>query len=80
MRPRSRARSSRSPAGAGGWPIEGYPPRPRRDHAYRGFDHTENVRILQLLFIWRQGAITALEFVERVRGAVPDPLAEQKSD
>ena len=37
---------------------------------------TENVRILQLLFAWQEGAITALEFVERVRGAVPDPLAE----
>ena len=34
---------------------------------------TENVRILQLLFAWREGAITTLECVERVRGAVPDP-------
>ena len=38
----------------------------------------ENVRILRLLFAWREGAITALEFVERVRGAVPDPLAQQR--
>ncbi len=37
----------------------------------------ENVRILRLLFAWREGAITALEFVERVRGAVPDPLADR---
>jgi hypothetical protein len=36
----------------------------------------ENVGILQLLFAWQQGAITPLEFVERVRGAVPDPLAQ----
>ena len=36
----------------------------------------ENVRILSLLFAYQEGAITALEFVERVRGAVPDPLAE----
>ena len=41
---------------------------------------TENVRILRLLFAWREGAITTLEFVERVRGAVPDPLAQQKPD
>jgi hypothetical protein len=40
----------------------------------------ENVRILRLLFAYQQGAITAVEFVERVRGAVPDPLAEQKPD
>ena len=33
----------------------------------------ENVRILQLIFAWREGAITTLECVERVRGAVPDP-------
>jgi hypothetical protein len=37
---------------------------------------SENVRILRLLFAYEQGAITALELVERVRGAVPDPLAE----
>jgi hypothetical protein len=37
----------------------------------------ENVRILQLLFTWHQGTITTMEFVERIRGAVPDPLAEQ---
>jgi hypothetical protein len=40
----------------------------------------ENVRILRLLFAYQEGAITALEFVERVRGAVPDPLAQQKPD
>ncbi len=38
---------------------------------------TENVRILELLIAWQEGAITALEFVERVRGAVPDPLAQE---
>jgi hypothetical protein len=32
----------------------------------------ENARILRLLFAYQEGAITALEFVERVRGAVPD--------
>jgi hypothetical protein len=37
----------------------------------------ENVRILGLLFAWRQGSITALECVERIRGAVPDPLAKE---
>jgi hypothetical protein len=37
---------------------------------------SENVRILKLLFLYKQGYITALEFVERVRGAVPDPLAQ----
>ena len=36
----------------------------------------ENVRILRLLFAHQEGAISTLEFVERVRGAVPDPLAE----
>jgi hypothetical protein len=33
----------------------------------------ENVRILQLLLAYRERAITALEFVERVRGAALDP-------
>ena len=33
----------------------------------------ENVRILKLLLCWRAGVMTTLEFVERVRGAVPDP-------
>ncbi len=32
------------------------------------------MRILQLLFAHEQGALTALEFVERVRGVAP-PLA-----
>jgi hypothetical protein len=36
----------------------------------------EDVRILQLLFAYQEGAITALQFVERVRGALTDPLAE----
>ena len=36
----------------------------------------ENVRILKLLIGWQAGVITTLEFVERVQGAVPDPLAE----
>jgi hypothetical protein len=35
------------------------------------------VRILGLLFAYQEGAITALEFAERVRGAVPDPLAQK---
>ena len=35
----------------------------------------EDVRILQLLFAYQEGA-TALQFVERVRGALTDPLAE----
>lgn len=39
----------------------------------------ENVRILRLLFAWREGAITALEFVERVRGAVLDPTIRPES-
>ncbi len=39
---------------------------------------TEDVRILELLLAHKQGAITAMEFVEQVRGAVPDPLAGQK--
>jgi hypothetical protein len=30
-----------------------------------------------LLHAHKQGAITAMEFVERVRGAVPDPLAHE---
>jgi hypothetical protein len=33
--------------------------------------------ILGLLFAWQEGAMTTLEFVERVRGAVPNPLAQQ---
>jgi hypothetical protein len=37
----------------------------------------EETRILRLLFCHQQGAITALEFVRRVRGAVPSPLAQQ---
>ena len=37
---------------------------------------TENVRILRLLLAYQEGALTALDFVERVHGAVPDPLAE----
>jgi hypothetical protein len=37
----------------------------------------ENVRILRLLFAWQMGAMTTLEFVRRVRGAVPSPLAQQ---
>ena len=40
----------------------------------------ENVRILRLLFAWRQGAITALEFVERVRGALLDPTIRPESE
>ena len=36
---------------------------------------SENVRILQLLFAWREGALSTFEFVERIREAVPDPLA-----
>ena len=36
----------------------------------------ENVRILWLLFAWKEGALTTLEFVERVRGAVPDLPAQ----
>ena len=36
----------------------------------------ENVRILKLLIGWQAGVMTTLEFVERVQGAVPDPLAE----
>ena len=35
----------------------------------------ENVRILQLLFAHKQGAIDALQFVEQVRGAVLDTEA-----
>jgi hypothetical protein len=37
----------------------------------------ENVRILRLLFAWQEGALTTLQFVERVRGELPDPLAQQ---
>ncbi len=49
----------------------------RRAHGEEKLDALkENVRILQLIFAWREGAITTLECVERVRGAVPDPLAE----
>ena len=33
----------------------------------------ENVRILQLLFAWQMGAMTTLEFVERVRGGTVMP-------
>ena len=36
----------------------------------------ENVWILQLLFTWQEGTITTMEFVEQVRGAVPDPLMD----
>ena len=36
----------------------------------------ENNRILALLLAHRQGTITTMEFVERVRGALPDPLAD----
>ncbi len=36
----------------------------------------ENLLVLRLLFAYQEEAITALEFVERVRGAVPDPLAQ----
>jgi hypothetical protein len=35
----------------------------------------ESNRILRLLLAYKEGAITAREFVEAVRGAVPDPLA-----
>ena len=38
----------------------------------------EHVRVLRLLFAYQEEAITAREFVERVRGAVPDPLAQQR--
>jgi hypothetical protein len=31
---------------------------------------------LELLLTHKQGAITAMEFVQQIRGAVPDPLAE----
>jgi hypothetical protein len=37
---------------------------------------TEESRILELLLCYQQGAITLLEFVQRVAGAVPDPLSE----
>ena len=37
----------------------------------------EDNRILALLLAYDQRTITAMEFVERVRGAVPDPLAWQ---
>ena len=40
----------------------------------------ENVRILKLLIGWQAGVMTTLEFVERVRGAVPDPLTRQGPD
>jgi hypothetical protein len=33
---------------------------------------SENVRILSLLFAYQEAAITALEFVQRVRGVVTD--------
>ena len=33
---------------------------------------TENIRILKLLFLQREGKISALEFVERVRGVIVD--------
>jgi hypothetical protein len=36
----------------------------------------ENVRSLQLLFTWQEGTIATMEFVEQVRGAVPDPLMD----
>jgi hypothetical protein len=36
----------------------------------------ENNRILALLLAYDQRTITAMEFVERVRCAVPDPLAD----
>ena len=36
----------------------------------------EDNRVLRLLFLYQQGKITAQEFVLRVRGAVPDPLAQ----
>jgi len=36
----------------------------------------ENVRILELLVAYKYGAITAMQFVERIGGAVPDPLAQ----
>jgi hypothetical protein len=35
-------------------------------------------RILKLLFTWQEGAIATMELVERVRGAVLDPLPEQQ--
>jgi hypothetical protein len=34
----------------------------------------EENRILGLLLAYQQGTITTMEFVERVRGAVPDPV------
>ena len=36
----------------------------------------ENVPILKLLICWEAGVMTTVEFIERVRDAVPDPLAE----
>jgi hypothetical protein len=37
----------------------------------------EDNRVLRLLLAYREGAITAREFVEAVRGAVPDPLVQE---
>lgn len=51
--------------------------RQRRAHGEEKLEALgESVRILRLLFAHKQGAITALEFVERVRGAVPDPVQD----
>ncbi len=33
-----------------------------------------------VLFAWQQGVVTTLEFVERLRGAVLDPLAQRQPD
>jgi hypothetical protein len=38
---------------------------------------SENVRILQLLFAYKEGAITAMECVERIRGVVTDLSAHR---
>jgi hypothetical protein len=49
----------------------------RRAHGEERLEAVEeNVRILRLILAYKEGEITAMEFVERVRGAVPDPLAQ----
>jgi hypothetical protein len=48
----------------------------RRAHAEERREAiAEENRILRLLIAYKRGSLTAMEFVDRVRGVVPDPLS-----
>jgi hypothetical protein len=49
---------------------------PRASRASRGAVRATVAGPKRLLFTWQEGTITTMEFVEQVRGAVPDPLMD----